>query len=66
MRSSHETACQVILERGALAGPGGYTKVSQHTPGVLDPNSKKLWLIKKKPCKNGHTDFLVIIAKYAF
>ena len=46
-RSSHETACQVILERGARAGHSGYKKVSWLTPRVLGPNSKKLWLIKQ-------------------
>ncbi len=35
------STCQV-LERGAWAGPGSYTKVSCTTPRVLGPNSKKL------------------------
>ncbi len=34
-------------------------KVSQHTPGVLGPNSKKLWLIKQTNIKTFHYDLIL-------
>ncbi len=42
MRSYHEIAGQALKvpERGAWAGPGGYTKVSQPTPWCLRSRHK--------------------------